>query len=121
MSLLGRVAPYLLAPLLVMAALFGAWVAAGHYRPMLDKANADLNAAASARDNLLELTGEQNEALARLSKAAADREQAAGQAVAKARDQAAPDYAAANRLMQERTGGDQCQAAGTIIDQELGL
>ena len=35
--------------------------------------------------------------------------------------QAQVDYAAANRLQQERTGGDQCVAAGSIIDQELGL
>ena len=31
------------------------------------------------------------------------------------------DYAAANRLQQERTGGDQCAAATSIIDKELGL
>lgn len=32
-----------------------------------------------------------------------------------------PDYAAANRLLQERTGGDPAQPAEEIIDQELGL
>jgi len=38
-----------------------------------------------------------------------------------ARQQSEADYQAANRLQQERTGGDACAAATTVIDQELGL
>ncbi|WP_268877171.1 hypothetical protein [Pseudomonas frederiksbergensis] len=42
-------------------------------------------------------------------------------AQARAKEEAKSDYAAANRLLQERTGGDPAQAAASIIDQELGL
>lgn len=66
--------------LLAAGAGLGAWLAAGHYRPLLD----------------------------------------AAQAQAEARELAKTDYAAANRLLQERTGGDQCAATAAIIDQELG-
>lgn len=50
-----------------------------------------------------------------------ERTRRADQAVADAKELAKPDYAAANRLLQERTGGDPAQAAAAIIDQELGL
>lgn len=41
--------------------------------------------------------------------------------MSEAKASAGIDFAAANRLQQERTGGDQCAAATSIIDQELGL
>ncbi|WP_370590955.1 hypothetical protein [Pseudomonas gingeri] len=107
--------------LLAAGAAGGAWLAASHYRPLLDTANADLVTAKSARDNLLALTGEQNAALAGLAQAAKDREAGAALAAAKAKQDAAGDYAAASRLLQEQTGGDQARAAESIIDQELGL
>ncbi|NWB84145.1 hypothetical protein HX830_04550 [Pseudomonas gingeri] len=99
----------------------GAWLAAQHYRPLLDTANSDLATARSARDNLLALTGEQNAALATMARDAKAREEVAALAAAKAREMAQGDYTAANRLLQERTGGDPAQAAASIIDQELGL
>lgn len=37
------------------------------------------------------------------------------------RQQAAEQYAAAQRLLRERSAGDQCLAADALIDQELGL
>lgn len=46
---------------------------------------------------------------------------AAVQAQQEARQAAAGDYAAAQRLQQERTGGDQCAAAEAVINRELGL
>ncbi|MCY1384002.1 hypothetical protein D9M69_721920 [compost metagenome] len=53
---------------------------------------------------------------------AADERQARGeQAQADARQQAEQDYQAANRLQQERTGGEACAAAEAVIDKELGL
>ena len=45
----------------------------------------------------------------------------AAQAVADAKESAKPDYAAANRLLQERTGGDPAHAAEAMINQEFGL
>ncbi len=74
-----------------------------------------------ARDNLEVLVGEQGKALGDLQLAAQQRQAAAEKAVAEARASAEPDYQAANRIQQERTGGDQCAAATSIIDKELGL
>jgi hypothetical protein len=53
--------------------------------------------------------------------AANARKAEAVKAAGKAKASADIDYTAANRLQQERTGGDQCAAATSIIDKELGL
>jgi hypothetical protein len=74
-----------------------------------------------ARDNLVALANEQGKALGDLQLAAQQRQASAEKAVAEARSSAQADYQAANRLQQERTGGDQCAAATSIIDKELGL
>ena len=99
----------------------GVWLAARHYRPMLDVANADLATARSAWDNLEALAGEQGRKLDDLVLAGELRERNAALAQEKAHQEAQPDYAAANQLLRERTGGDPAQAASAIIDQELGL
>ena len=106
-----------------------AWRAAGrHYNPQIAEAREmatasgkELAACTVARDNLLELTGEQGRALGQLQADAAQRERAAAVAQSAAREQAQTDYQAANRLQQERTGGDPAAAAESIIDRELGL
>ena len=64
---------------------------------------------------------EQNQALASLRQAAADRAALAVQALQQARRAAEHDYQAANRLQRERTGGDACAASEAVINQELGL
>lgn len=74
-----------------------------------------------ASDNLVALANEQGKALGDLQRAAQQRQASAEKAVADARASAQPDYQAANRIQQERTGGDQCAAATSIIDKELGL
>ncbi|WET08613.1 hypothetical protein P3S72_19150 [Pseudomonas sp. D3] len=107
--------------LLVLGAGGGVWLAAGHYRPLLDTANTELTGAKLARDNLEALAGEQGRKLGELVQAGKLREQAAALAQEKARQEAQPDYAAANQLLRDRTGGDPAQAAAAIIDQELGL
>lgn len=99
----------------------GAWVAAGHYRPLLDTVNRDLATATVGRNNLESLAGEQGRKLGELVQAGSEREELARQALAMARVEARPDYAAANRIQRERIGGDQCAASIIIIDQELGL
>ncbi|MBK4989749.1 hypothetical protein [Pseudomonas sp. S36] len=75
----------------------------------------------AARDNLVALTTEQGKALGDLQLAGQQRQAVAEQAVAAAKDGAQADYQAANRIQQERTGGDQCTVAAAIIDKELGL
>ena len=104
-----------------LGAAGGYWLADRHYRPLLDTANTDLATAKLARDNLETLAGEQGRKLGELVLAGDERARQAAQAVADAKELAKPDYAAANRLLQERTWGDPAQAAEAIIDQELGL
>lgn len=99
----------------------GAWLAAYHYWPLLVTANDDLSKCKSARGNLEGLATEQGLQLGALIKADQRRLVRADQAVKQAADMAHEDFAAANRLQQERTGGDQCAAASSVIDKELGL
>ncbi|NWF07925.1 hypothetical protein HX810_09645 [Pseudomonas salomonii] len=112
-----------LAALLVLAVGAGAgvWLAARHYRPQLDTANLDLATTRAARENLEALAVEQGRKLGELALASELRERNAALAQEKARQEAQPDYAAANNLLRERTGGDPAQAASAIIDKELGL
>lgn len=107
--------------LLVLGAAGGGRLAACHYRLLLDVANTDLATAKLARDNLETLAGEQGRKLGELVLAGELRERNAALAQEKARQEAQPDYAAANNLLRERTGGDPAQAASAIIDKELGL
>ncbi|MBC3254413.1 hypothetical protein HU733_02815 [Pseudomonas paralactis] len=107
--------------LLVLGAGGGVCMAARHYRPLLDAANTNLVRAQSARNNLEALAGEQGRKLGELVLAGDLRERTATQVQAKAEQEAQPDYAAANQLLRERTGGDPAQAAEAIINQELGL
>lgn len=118
-----RVVGVLLAVVLVLVAgtALGAWLSSRHYRPLLDTAQADLATAKAGRDNLEALAGEQGRKLGDLMLAGRERERHAAQAQADAQELAKHDYSAANRLLQERTGGDPAPAAESIIDQELGL
>lgn len=104
------------------------WLAGRHYNPQIAEARSiatakgeQLVACTAARDNLVELTAEQGRELGQLQRAADDRAQNAELAQNAAREQAQTDYQVANRLQQERTGGDPAAAAESIIDRELGL
>ncbi|WOE77475.1 hypothetical protein RZO07_19380 [Pseudomonas protegens] len=118
-----RAVGILLAVVLVLAAgaALGGWMASRHYRPLLDTAQAELATVKAGRDNLEALAGEQGRKLGDLVLAGQERERRAAQAQADAKELAQHDYSAANRLLQERTGGDPAPAAESIIDQELGL
>ncbi|KTT33830.1 hypothetical protein SB18R_03345 [Pseudomonas oryzihabitans] len=118
--------------LLVLGAGIGGWGAysltVGHYRPLVEKqqkvAEAAASALASCRTTASTLegqVGEQNQALASLRRAEDDRAARAANAQQQAAKAAGEDYRAANRLQQERTGGNPASAAAAIIDQELGL
>lgn len=110
-----------LALLLALGAAGGGWLAACHYRPLLDTANTGLVTAKQARGNLETLAGEQGRKLGELVLAGELREWNAALAIVKAKEDAQPDYVAANKLLRERTGGDPAESAASIIDQELGL
>jgi hypothetical protein len=110
------------AGLLILLGMFvGAWVTTSHFRPLLDAEQNQVSSCKAARDNLAGLATEQGKALGDLVLASSARQTTAEQAVSEAKASADLDYAAANRLQQERTGGDQCAAAAAIIDKELGL
>lgn len=107
--------------LVLLGMAVGTWATTSHFRPLLDAAQDKASVCSAARDNLAGLAQEQGKALGDLTLAANERQTRAELAVKEAGAQAQNDYAAANRLQQERTGGDQCAAAVSIIDKELGL
>lgn len=107
--------------LIMLGIVVGTWATTYHFRPLLDDQQDQVAQCAVARDNLSGLAQEQGKALGDLALAASERQAGAEQAVAEAKESAQAEYQAANRLQQERTGGDQCAAAISIIDKELGL
>ncbi|MGK0129598.1 hypothetical protein ACR2RM_22090 [Pseudomonas aeruginosa] len=118
-----RVVSVALACLLLvgLGAAGGVWLGARHYRPQLDAALSDLVACRAARGGLESAVAEQVRQVAALRLADEQRARDAAQAVEQARRRADGDYAAAQRLLRERTTGEQCAAAEAVIDQELGL
>ncbi|MDI4100889.1 hypothetical protein QK438_05050 [Pseudomonas aeruginosa] len=99
----------------------GVWLGARHYRPQLDAALADLVACRAARGGLEAAVAEQGRQVAALRQAGEQRAREAALALEQGRQQAAERYSAANRLLRDRTAGEQCAAADAVIDQELGL
>ncbi|HBO3622065.1 hypothetical protein OE418_29305 [Pseudomonas aeruginosa] len=104
-----------------LGAAGGVWLGARHYRPQLDAALADLIACRAARGELESVVAEQVRQVAALRLAGEQRARDAAQAMERGRQQAAEQYAGAQRLLRERSAGDQCLAAEVVIDQELGL
>ncbi|MEG9625247.1 hypothetical protein [Pseudomonas guariconensis] len=107
--------------LILIGMAVGTWATTSHFRPALDAVQDRVAACIAVRENLSGLAAEQGKALGDLTLAANERQARAEQAVKDAQASARVDYVAANRLQQERTGGDQCAAATAIIDKELGL
>ncbi|MBG3990645.1 hypothetical protein I5F37_12625 [Pseudomonas aeruginosa] len=104
-----------------LGAVGGVGIGARHYRPQLDAARSDLVACRAARGELESAVAEQGRQVAALRMAGEQRAREASHALEQGRQQAAEQYAAANRLMRDRTAGEQCAAAEAVIDQELGL
>ncbi len=118
-----RVVSIMLACLLLvgLGTAGGVWIGARHYRPQLDAALADLIACRAARGELESAVAEQVRQIAALRQASERRARDAAQALEQGRQQAAEQYAAAQRLLYQRTAGEECAAADAVIDQELGL
>nr|WP_281506779.1 hypothetical protein [Pseudomonas aeruginosa] len=104
-----------------LGAVGGVWLGARHYRPQLDAALADLVACRAARGGLEDAVAEQVRQVVALRLAGEQRARYAAQVVDRGRQQAAEQYAEAQRLVRERTAGGQCAAAEAVIDKELGL
>lgn len=118
-----RVVSIALACLLLvgLGAAGGVWLSARHYRPQLDAARSDLVACRAAQGELEAAVAEQVRQVAALRQADEQRARDAAQALEHGRQQAAERYAAAQRLLYQRTAGEQCAAAEAVIDKELGL
>ncbi|MEW3705647.1 hypothetical protein QOZ51_10870 [Pseudomonas aeruginosa] len=104
-----------------LGAAGGVWLGARHYRPQLDVALADLVACRASRGELESAVAEQVRQVAALRVVGEQRARDAAQAVERGQQQAAEQYAEAQRLVRERTAGEQCAAAEAVINQELGL
>ncbi|EMM8497110.1 hypothetical protein ACK2K9_005281 [Pseudomonas aeruginosa] len=104
-----------------LGAAGGGWLGARHYRPQLDAALADLVACRAARGGLEDAVAEQVRQVSALRQAGEHRARDAAHAVEQGRQQAAEQYAEANRLLRDRTAGEQCGATEQVIDRELGL
>ncbi len=104
-----------------LGAAGGVWLGARHYRPQLDAARSDLVACRAAWGELESAVVEQVRQVAALRLAGEQRARDAAKALEQGRQQAAERYAAAHRLLSQRTVGGQCAAAEAVIDQELGL
>lgn len=107
--------------LILFGIAVGTWATTSHFQPLLDAEQDQATLCEAARDNLAGLAQEQGKALGDLTLVANARQARAEQAINEAKAGADTDYAAANRLQQELIGGDQCEAASSIIDRELGL
>lgn len=105
--------------LLSIGAVGGFLKTKSYYQPRIKSAIQERDSATSARDNLEALATEQGLKLGELARLGVEREALAKAAQGVAQAEAKPLYAEANRLMSERTGGDQCAAVITVIDQEL--
>ncbi|TEH02772.1 hypothetical protein IPC1331_31120, partial [Pseudomonas aeruginosa] len=88
-----------------LGAAGGVWLGARHYRPQLDAASADLAACRASRGELESAVAEQVRQVAALRVAGEQRARDAAQAVDRGRQQAAEQYAGAQRLLSQRTAG----------------
>lgn len=104
--------------LILIGMAIGTWATTGHFRPLLDDQQDQAATCKAARDNLAGLAQEQGKALGDLTLAANERQAGAEQAVEQTKVSAQADFAAANRLQQERNPG---VCAIEIVDKELGL
>lgn len=107
--------------MLLVGAAGGMWLYSSYYRPLLDDANRRVASVTAARDNCVAVTTEQGLKLGELMRQADDREQEAKEAQVAASTKAKAYESKAIRVLTERIGGDQCVAASTVIDLELGL
>lgn len=107
--------------LILLGVAVGTWATTSHFRPLLDTEQDQVATCKAARNNLAGLSQEQGKALGDLTLAANERQARGELVVEQAKVGAQADYASANRLQQERIGGDQCAAATSIIEKELDL
>ncbi|WP_240024304.1 hypothetical protein [Serratia marcescens] len=107
--------------LLALAAIAGAgaWLAARHYQPTIDRLNEVLTQCKDSNKQQAAVIASQNAGIEALRRADAEREAKAKADQEKARREAQGDYEMANEVMAERTTGEVCAAASAAFDAEL--
>ncbi len=107
--------------LLALAAIAGAgaWLAARHYQPTIDRLNDALTQCRDTGRQQAATIDSQNAGITALQREQAEREAKAKDDQEKAREQARGDYEKANAVMAERTTGEVCAAASAAFDAEL--
>ncbi|MGQ5810900.1 hypothetical protein ACUNIU_23735 [Serratia sp. IR-2025] len=107
--------------LLALAAVVGAgaWLAARHYQPTIDRLNEALTQCRDTGRQQASTIASQNAGIEAQRRADVEREAKAKADQEKARREAQGDYERANEVMAERTTGEACAAASAAFDAEL--
>ncbi|BEO46595.1 hypothetical protein SMQE20_11540 [Serratia marcescens] len=107
--------------LLALAAVVGAgaWLAARHYQPTIDRLNEALTQCKDSNKQQAAVIASQNAGIDALQRKQEELEGKVKAAQEKARREAQGDYAMANQVMAERTTGEACAAASAAFDAEL--
>ncbi|MGP2884127.1 hypothetical protein [Serratia marcescens] len=107
--------------LLALAAVVGAgaWLAARHYQPTIDRLNEALTQCMDSNKQQASTIASQNAGIEELQRKQQELEGKVNAAQEKARREAQGDYERANEVMAERTTGEVCAAASAAFDAEL--
>lgn len=107
--------------LLALAAVVGtgAWLAARHYQPTIDRLNEALTQCKDSSKQQAAVIASQNAGIDALHRKQEELEVKVKAAQEKARREAQGDYERANQVMSERTTGEVCAAASAAFDAEL--
>ncbi|BAO33311.1 TPA: hypothetical protein K8N54_000718 [Serratia marcescens] len=97
----------------------GAWLAARHYQPTIDRLNEALTQCKDTGRQQAATIDSQNAGITDLQRKQEEMEAKAKAAQGKARREAQGDYERANEVMAERTTGEVCAAASAAFDAEL--
>ncbi|MBN5183351.1 MULTISPECIES: hypothetical protein [Serratia] len=107
--------------MLALAAIAGAgaWLAARHYQPTIDRLNEALTQCRDTGRQQASTIASQNAGIEALQRKQEEMEAKAKAEQEKARREAQSDYERANAVMSERTTGEVCAAAAAAFDAEL--
>lgn len=106
---------------LALAAIVGAgaWMAAQHYQPTIDRLNDGLAQCKASNKQQVATIASQNAGITALQRKQEELEAKVKAAQEEARREAQGDYEKANAVLSERTTGEVCAAASLAFDDEL--
>ncbi|QJU41324.1 hypothetical protein [Serratia marcescens] len=97
----------------------GAWLAALHYQPTIDRLNEALTQCKASNKQQAATIASQNSGIEALQRKQEEIEYKAKAEQEKARREAQGDYERASEVIAERTTGETCAAASAAFDAEL--